>query len=175
MDPTVAFTDIAAAAIVTEDMYQHRNPRPSDGLAVEFSEEDRDDAARLLALITGKRRAQHIACGHDPTKIARAILEDRKVRASLFNPGMFGEPAWEILLTLFIVDEDGPRLTIGRLIQLAGSPQTTSLRWLDYLEDQELIAREEHPRDARTAFVQLTDKARQALTKYLSSTITPHL
>jgi DNA-binding MarR family transcriptional regulator len=90
----------------------------------------------------------------------------------MFSAGMFGEPAWELLLNLYVMDIDGPRLTIGALIETAECPQTTALRWLHYLQDQGLIVKQEHPGDARTAFVRLTDKARLALDQYLSKTST---
>jgi len=86
---------------------------------------------------------------------------------------MFGEPAWDLLLNLYVMDRKDSRLTIGHLIQLAGTAQTTSLRWLEYLEDQGLITRQQHPTDARKAFVALTDKARETLASYLSQTLTP--
>jgi DNA-binding MarR family transcriptional regulator len=68
------------------------------------------------------------------------------------------------------MDRQGPRLTIGRLAQVAGIKLTTALRWLEYLEDQAFVRREEHPNDARTAFIELTDKARESLQSYLSGT-----
>jgi DNA-binding MarR family transcriptional regulator len=142
---------------------------------VNFTREDREDAARLLTLIIGKARADQTVRQFETVPVARALLDDRKRRSAIFNPGMFGEPAWELLLNLYINDRAGPRLTIGKLIQVAGLPQSTSLRWLDYLEDQRLIVRNEHPTDARTAFVELTDKAREALASYLSQMLTPKL
>jgi DNA-binding MarR family transcriptional regulator len=142
---------------------------------VNFTQEDREDAVRLLTLIIGKVRADQTVRQFETAPVARALLDDRKRRSAIFNPGMFGEPAWELLLNLYITDQGGPRLTIGKLIQVAGLPQSTSLRWLDYLEDQKLIVRNEHPTDARTAFVELTDKAREALASYLSQMLTPKL
>ena len=148
---------------------------PGDRQSVSFTERDRDDAARLLTLIIGKGRAQRDVQKFKTASVARAIVEDRKRRAELFNRGMFGEPGWELLLHLYIADSDGPRFTVGKLTQAAGIAQSTSLRWLDYLEDQRLIVRSQHPTDARTAFVTLTDKARDALTEYLSQTVTTQL
>ena len=157
------------------DICRYPYKEPATGLAIEFSAKDRDDATRLLTLIAGSSAGQSGECAHDPVIIAQAILADRKRRLAIFNGGMFGEPAWDILLTLFVVDHDGPRLTIGRLIQLTGGAPTTALRWLEYLEDQGLIARYKHPTDARASIAQLTDKARQALVAYLSGTVTPRL
>jgi DNA-binding MarR family transcriptional regulator len=154
--------------IVTGNTFHHRERPPP----IEFSEKDRHDAARLLALIAGEGRSSAAGFQH-PVSLARAILEDRRRRALIFNPAMFGEPAWELLLTLYMNDADGPRLTIGRLAKLAGCTLTTTLRWLDYLSDQQLIIREEHPGDARTKYIRLTDKARDALELYLTDMATP--
>ena len=161
---------------MTRNMYQDRNPSSDDAAAPRvFSAKDREDAARLLALIVGQERAQRTRLLQNTTEVARAILEDRRRRGRIFNAGMFGEPAWELLLNLYVMDKDGPRLTIGRLIDSAKCAQTTALRWLQYLQDQGLIVRQEHPGDARTAFVSLTNKARDALDLYLSQNLTPQL
>jgi DNA-binding MarR family transcriptional regulator len=150
-------------------MYHHRNREKSrDGGGVELSSRDREDAARLLALLLGEGGVDQRQRDMDLTRLAETILEARRRRAEVFNPAMFGEPAWELLLTLFVMDSRGPRLTIGRLAQVAGTKLTTALRWLDYLEDQAFVQREQHPTDARTAFIELTDKAREALHLYLS-------
>ena len=161
---------------MTDDMYQ--DPHSSSGETADsakFSEKDREDAARLLALIVGGERARRIRLLQSTSEIARAILVDRKRRSRIFNEGMFGEPAWELLLNLYVMDQDGPRLTIGRLIESSDLPQTTALRWLQYLQDQDLIVRREHPGDARTSFVSLTNKAREALDLYLSDSLTARL
>ena len=142
--------------IVKSDMFQNRHqPSGADASPVHFSEKDREDAARLLTIILGEERTMSIRSVPGPIAVARAIFEDRRRRALTFNPGMFGEPAWELLLTLYVMDIHGPRLTIGALARFAGCAPTTTLRWLDYLEDQQLIYREEVPGDARTSFVRL--------------------
>ena len=162
--------------IVTRAMYQFRNrDKPPHGGAVELSPRDRDDAARLLALLLGEDGLEERRQDMSLVQRAQTIIEARRRRAEIFNPAMFGEPAWELLLTLFVMDSGGPRLTIGRLAQAAGTKLTTALRWLEYLEDQAFIQREHHPTDARTAFVTLTDKARDALHLYLSGTPTANL
>jgi DNA-binding MarR family transcriptional regulator len=151
-------------------MFQYNDRDSVPGKTIELSARDREDAARLLELLLGEEPAGKSAKELDLLRLAEAILEDRRRRAEIFNPAMFGEPAWELLLTLFVMDRGGPRLTIGRLAQYARTKLTTALRWLDYLEDQNLIKREQHPNDARTAFIELTDKARDTIRLYLSET-----
>ena len=157
-------------------MYHYRETPPDgQGMTIELSARDREDAVRLLSLLLGEDVRTRTSKKFDSLQIVKAILQDRKKRATIFSRSMFGEPGWELLLALYAADTVGPRLTIGKLAQLAELPTTTALRWLSYLEDQRLIVREEHPTDARTAFVELTDKARECFKVYLSETLTPRL
>jgi DNA-binding MarR family transcriptional regulator len=176
MEQTSSFSVSGADGIVSHNMFQDRNPSSGERAAPRtFSAQDREDAARLLSLIVGEERALRIRVLENTTEVARALLEDRRRRDRIFNPGMFGEPAWELLLNLYVMDKDGPRLTIGRLIDSTNCPQSTALRWLQYLKDQGLIEKQEHPGDARTAFITLTNKARDALDRYLSQSLAPRL
>jgi hypothetical protein len=143
---------------------------------------DLEDARRLLwVLTTGSDLMSPIEANtsavkrHHPPEPqlvgkARAILKNRQRRLLSFGKGMFGEPAWEMLLLLFISDY-GPRLTVSSLLELSGASKSTALRWAMYLESQQLVAREPHPTDRRTAFIRLTAKARDLLEQYLSETI----
>jgi DNA-binding MarR family transcriptional regulator len=100
-------------------------------------------------------------------RIARA----RRARLHVFAKSMFGEPAWDMLLHLYINADYGTRHSVGCLSDLSGAAPTTALRWLDYLEKEKLVAREPNPTDRRTEFVQLTEKGRSAMAQYLSGTI----
>lgn len=100
---------------------------------------------------------------------ARQTFIQRRRRARFFNPGMFSEPAWEVLLALYI-EHNGRRLTIAQLTEYVGLPSTTVLRWLDYLEDQQLVARRSNPMHGRTILIELTEKGRTALDLYFSET-----
>ncbi len=101
--------------------------------------------------------------------LAKALFISRKQRSSFFKTSMFGEPAWDMLLGLFITEGTQRRQTIGGLAELAGAPMSTSLRWIDYLEQAKLIARASSPTDKRIVFIELTDIAREALHNYFSS------
>jgi DNA-binding MarR family transcriptional regulator len=84
---------------------------------------------------------------------------------------MFGEPAWDLLLLLYI-DRDTTRQTIGKIANETGAAPTTLLRWIEYLEGQGLLSRYPHPTDRRSVYVQLTDKAQEKLNSYFSETLT---
>ena len=98
---------------------------------------------------------------------ASQIRISRELRRRSFNRNMFGEPAWDILLALYVIDGDQRRLSIRELAALASQPLTTALRWLDYLEDQQLIVRRSNPFDQRVVFVELSAKGRAAMDEYL--------
>jgi DNA-binding MarR family transcriptional regulator len=104
-------------------------------------------------------------------KLALCIAHARRARIPIFNRSMFGEPAWDMLLELFINVDYGARHSVGRLCDLSGAPPTTALRWLDYLEKEKLVSRQANPTDRRTEFVEITDKGRSALEQYVSGTL----
>ena len=99
---------------------------------------------------------------------ASQIRFSRDLRRSLFNPNIFGEPAWDILLALYVIDRDQRRLSTRQVSTLAGHALTTALRWLDYLEEQDLIERGANPFDQRVVYVELSAKGRAAMDDYLT-------
>jgi DNA-binding MarR family transcriptional regulator len=106
---------------------------------------------------------------------AREHFHDRRRRASFFPRSMFGEPAWDMLLALYIHDLSGRRQTIGSLLQFSGMSLSTAKRWLSFLATHDLVRRDDHPTDLRTAFVSLSPKARDKLNLYFSETVVTHM
>src|SRR6266496_4113087 len=85
MERKSCFTVLGAVGIVTDNMYQdpHSSSEDTAGSA-KFSQKDREDAARLLALIVGGERARRIRSLQSTIEIARVILKDRKRRTRIF-------------------------------------------------------------------------------------------
>jgi len=98
---------------------------------------------------------------------ARALFNERNRRAGFFSKSIFGEPAWELLLTLYIMD--GRRVTIRTLVSTVEAPQTTVLRWLEYLERERFVARRSDPDDKRVVCVELMDQGRDLLDAYFGT------
>ena len=82
---------------------------------------------------------------------------------------MFGEPAWDMMLALYVAEQEGGRLTVSRLAKLSEAPLTTAIRWIDYLDQARLISRRTHPTDARVVIIELTETARDKLETYLEA------
>lgn len=148
---------------------------------VKLTTRDVGDARRLLSLLASddERIVIEPPPGRDrsvfpsqKTLLAKALelIGNRRSRQDIFGKAMFGEPPWDMLLHLYVVDT-GQRQSVGRLADLAGATRSTALRWIDYLEHQQLVSREAHPTDRRAVFVELTAKGREALELYLSGII----
>ena len=101
---------------------------------------------------------------------ARESFRDRRRRRGIFGDFMFGEPAWDMLLALYISETSEGRNSVGSLASLSGAPASTAQRWLEVLIDRGLALREAHPTDRRTVFIKLTDDGRAALDLYFSGT-----
>jgi hypothetical protein len=98
--------------------------------------------------------------------IARRASADRRRRSEI--PGttdLFGEPAWDILLNLFIAGCEGRRLSLGALCAGAGAPESTALRWITILENRGMIIREGAP---ERPFVKLNGIVSAGMTAYFS-------
>lgn len=70
----------------------------------------------------------------------------------------FGEPAWEMLLELFIQFAGGARVSTKSLAIASGAPDTTALRIIDRLAEASLIERSPSQMDRRVTLVSLTRK-----------------
>lgn len=68
----------------------------------------------------------------------------------------FGEPAWEMLLELFIQFAGGARVSTKSLVIASGAPNTTGLRVIDRLEEAGLVERSPSQTDKRVTLVSLT-------------------
>jgi hypothetical protein len=92
--------------------------------------------------------------------MARWEYNRRRNRARFFaDDRLFGEPAWDILLDLFIAGREGKRVPVTSACIGAAVPTTTALRWLTLLEQRGLVQRDDDPTDARRALVYLTNDA----------------
>ena len=91
-------------------------------------------------------------------KRAKRLYAERRARAGAFGQmaDLLGEPAWDLLLDLFVAHGEGRSISTSSACLAACVPPTTALRWIRLLEERELIELRADPRDGRRRFVRLT-------------------
>lgn len=99
----------------------------------------------------------------------KAYLLRRKRTAIFGNPDLFGEPAWDILLDLYIARAEGKQVSVSSACIGSAAPPTTGLRWLGVLADEGLIVREADAEDHRRVLVRLTPAGLAAMDRFFEA------
>ena len=99
---------------------------------------------------------------------AAAVLKARRFRNGLLGRALFGEPAWDMLLSLYVAASSGSKVSVSGLADWSECPHTTGLRWLQVLEAERLAKRTPHPADKRISLVELTSEGLAALDQFFS-------
>lgn len=101
------------------------------------------------------------------TSLAKQIHAFRSDRASIFGSDLFAEPAWDILLSLYVAEKEGYRLKISSLCNESGVADTTALRWIERLIGLGLIRRRRDPFDHRSSFVEFEPEGLEKMDRLL--------
>ena len=99
--------------------------------------------------------------------LAKTLSSARWRRKDFLSPELFGEPGWDMLLSLFHAEGKGQRSTVTDLCVASEAPQTTALRWIERLEQQDLVRREPSRTDGRITHISLMPAAHEAIEAYL--------
>ena len=150
-----------------------RNPKISLG-GQSVSKDDIEAATRLvhsLELMADQPRASN---ANSPSqqqlvKLAKRIRDMRKTRDRFFDQDMFGEPAWEIILALYLSDAEGYRLKVTDLVNESRASASTALRWIDRFQELGLIHRRENPLDRRSHFLEMPTDSLRKITALLET------
>ncbi|MEO7544337.1 MAG: MarR family winged helix-turn-helix transcriptional regulator [Novosphingobium sp.] len=112
-----------------------------------------------------------LPCDHPLwAELAREHYRSRRRRDKIFgSEALFGEPAWDILLDLFIAAKENRRVSVMSACIGAAVPSTTALRWITALEREQLLMREDDPVDARRTYVRLSPQGYAAMVDYFSA------
>lgn len=134
---------------------------------INLSQTDLESVQRLLTSLadvgSGGLEADGEAMQLRLVNIARTSLSVRRRRSDYLHRAMLGEPAYDMLLGLYVAEAEGEALTAARLADRAGVAPSSALRWIDYLAAKELIVREPHPSRKRASVLKLSCKGRAAL------------
>lgn len=99
--------------------------------------------------------------------LAMQLLNHQRARREYFSKDLFHDPAWNMLIALFVAHHQKTVINVKTLIASADAPATTSLRWIDHMHDLGLIDRTVDMVDRRRVEVSLSNAGSIAMTKYL--------
>ena len=109
---------------------------------------------------------------HKLLMAARKELARRNVRTTVYDPDRFGEPAWDILLHLYVAAyEERMFILTKEAVVAANVPYTTALRWLNHLEQAGEIEKAHPSDDGRVTYVGLSGKGIIRVEQALSALI----
>ncbi|USU06637.1 MarR family transcriptional regulator [Sphingomonadaceae bacterium OTU29MARTA1] len=107
---------------------------------------------------------------HSPALLACA-RQARQLRATMsaFLPrDLLVDPAWDMMIDLFIARCTAERLCVKDLILLSGESPASAMRRIDRLQHAGLIERQADPADHRRVHVGLTEAGQTAMAAMLA-------
>lgn len=100
---------------------------------------------------------------------AKATLRRRILRRQLLGSAeLFGEPAWDMLLDLFVHEGEGKRMSMSSLCVSAGIPESSAMRLAQRLCDAGLLLRLSDPADGRRSFMNIAPDTAHRLRAYFA-------
>jgi hypothetical protein len=74
-----------------------------------------------------------MAASSPTARITTSIIEFRKYRSDILPSELFSEPAWDLLLELFLAAAEGRRITARQVATRSGTTFGVMSRWLQHL------------------------------------------
>lgn len=109
--------------------------------------------------------------GLSPRAMAERLYSERRQRDGYFPAGLFGEPAWDLLLALFIAEQEGREVSIAEAFRVAGVGAAAGRRLLAKVESAGLVFRIPGREDRRRQCVELTQDGIDRLSDYLAGLV----
>ena len=134
-----------------------------DQVAQSREHEERATARELLPSLELERRAQRLAA------VALSELKARRSRARFFLPDILGEPAWNMLLDLFVHQAFGKGVSVTSATIASDAPQATALRYIALLQKEGLIERHRSSVDGRVSYLRLTQQGYRRIGTWLNN------
>ena len=89
--------------------------------------------------------------------IAQAWVHALRARNATFPRALFADPAWNMLLDLYLAKCDDKEISVSSVCIAASVPATTALRWIGTLEKHGLVVSDAHPWDGRKRLVRISN------------------
>lgn len=104
-------------------------------------------------------------------RLARKLIVARHARGEMLGADLFGEPAWDMLLHLFVAYESGDHLKASALAAAAPVSPSSAERWLRVLEHAGHIVRIGDAADRDAAYIYLVGETARRMRTVLQAWI----
>ena len=147
----------------------------SNGRVISHFEVHQGIADQMEALAIELRSMTDISIDTVPSPatlqaVLRKVYSARRRVDEIFGmQGFSVSPAWDIMMDLYQALDRGKTVSITSACIGAACPPTTALRWLQALENMQLIERTQDPRDKRRSIVLLTEGAKTKIAGALAA------
>ena len=111
---------------------------------------------------------QHLMAATDAETLVDQILCARKLRTAAFGPGLFSDPAWDIVLTLYRGQLRGEPVFTAQLADSASVAPGTIERWVDVLARQGLVEVQPAVSEVEGPVVALSAQGSSAMRRWLA-------
>lgn len=142
--------------------------KQTGSVSVDLSGDDFATLKRILSTLSADGGSSDDAADSPRRRVAEIMFNMRKSRSGLFPASMFNEPAWDMLMALYVAHEVSAAADLARS---TNTPITTAMRWIEYLEAHKLIVREASSADRRAHLIRLTDLGRSNMDALFSDVI----
>ncbi|MDQ1232334.1 hypothetical protein [Sphingomonas sp. SORGH_AS_0879] len=124
----------------------------------------RDELALVESLVRSENEAR-IA----PADIGRVVRSAREGIGRFFDASLFADPAFDMLLFVFLEEEAGRPVETSACYRASGVPRTTAVRWINMLVSLGMFESAPHPTDRRLALLSLSEQTREGVRQWLTS------
>ena len=126
-----------------------------------------DPAATVTAPV---RAADRVVTTQDMLELVKAVKRSRDRRAAFFDPNLFADPCWDIMLDLACAQLEGEVVPVSSACAATRLPFSTALRHVRQLVDMGMVRRWKDPKDRRRDLLALEGPAFEAMTNFLVET-----
>lgn len=122
----------------------------------------RDELAAVESLVRDEQEKQIGAA-----EIGAILRAGRAGIGKVFNPDLFADPAFDMLLFVFLEEEAGRSVETSACYRASGVPRTTAVRWINMLVSMGMFHSAPHPTDRRLALLSLSEETRASTRQWL--------
>ena len=102
----------------------------------------------------------------EAVKVVSQIIYARRTRSDFFAPEIFSDPAWDMLLVLFLAKARGEGMAPDQLAKAAASPLGASARWIGILKRNGLVQPGRVQADGITRMIELAPRGWSAMLQW---------